>query len=181
MNLIKCRAIIATGLCILGGLFSSSVHAAVQIDLVVDYSNPTDPVLSVISNSKQCKGMGQGCIDIARYSKPNIRFNLEDACESGGPEYKLTGIRIGMVEKVWPTNTNPLPAVVATDFSADINTGVVDLTAGKNKLADDRIKFKNRNSHAYTVFYEISAKHCTDTTKPDIYLDPRIRNTGGKQ
>jgi hypothetical protein len=160
----------------LSGLFLSQVAvAAIQVELVVDTST-APPTLQVVSNSSQCKGGPLDCIEVAKFTKPNIRFLLEDACEPDGPEYKLQQIRIGMVDKVWPTAANPLWDAVASDFNADADTGVIDLTAGKNKLGDDRIKFKNKNSADYMVFYEITAQECTGAGT--ITLDPRIRNYG---
>ena len=162
--------VVFVGLC-----FSQVAVAAIQIELVVDTSTGT-PMLQVVSNTSACAGGPLDCISVAKFTKPNIRFLLEDACEPDGSEYYLQQIRIGMVDKVWPTPANPLWAAVASDFHADADTGVVDLTAGKNKLADDRIKFKNKNSADYMVFYEITAMECAGPGK--ITLDPRIRNYG---
>ena len=160
----------------LSGFFSSQVAvAAIQVELVVVTSTAT-PTLQVFSNSSQCAGGPLDCIEVAKFTKPNIRFLLEDACEPDGPDYGFTQIRIGMINKVWPTPANPLWADVASDFNADANTGVVDLTAGKNKLDDHVIKFKNRNSANYMVFYEISGEECGGGAT--ITLDPRIRNYG---
>ena len=61
---------------------------------------------------------------------------------------------------------------------AQAQGGYVDLEAGNNQLSDKTIKLKDHNSTAYTVYYEVTASHCTDTTAPDIRLDPRIRNGG---
>ena len=136
-----------------GMFFSQVAVAAIQIELVVDTSTGT-PTLQVVSNTSACAGGPLDCISVAKFTKPNIRFLLEDACEPDGSEYKLQQIRIGMVDKVWPTPANPLWAAVASDFHADADTGVVDLNAGKNKLADDRIKFKNKNSLPHIKFFQ---------------------------
>jgi hypothetical protein len=175
MQMKQCKK---SGLCLVavfGLCFSQIAAAAIQVELVVDTSTGT-PTLQVVSNTSACAGGPLDCISVAKFTKPNIRFLLEDACEPDGSEYKLQQIRIGMVDKVWPTPANPLWAAVASDFHADADTGVVDLSAGKNKLADDRIKFKNKNSADYMVFYEITAKECTGAGT--ITLDPRIRNYG---
>ena len=159
----------------LGLCFSQVAVAAIQVELVVDTST-TPPTLQVVSNSSACAGEPLDCISVAKFTKPNIRFLLEDACESDGPQYKLQQIKIGMIDKVWPSIGNPLWAAVASDFNASATTGIVDLSAGKNKLADDRIKFKNKNTADYMVFYEIMAQQCAGSDK--ITLDPRIRNYG---
>jgi hypothetical protein len=167
-----------TGRCMLaffGICFSPIATAAVQLELVVNTST-APPTLEVVSNSSQCAGGPLDCIAVAKYTKPNIRFLLEDACKADGPEYKLQQIRIGMVHKVWPSAANPLWADVVDDFHASATTGIIDLDYGKNKLDDDRIKFKNKNSFEYMVFYEITAMHCT--ASDIITLDPRIRNYG---
>jgi len=167
-----------SGFCLVvffGMCFSQIAVAAIQVELVVDTST-TPPTLQVVSNSSACAGGPVDCIAVAKFTKPNIRFLLEDACDPAGPQYKLQQIRIGMVDKVWPSVGNPLWAAVASDFNASATTGIVDLSAGKNKLADDRIKFKNKNSADYMLFYEITAKQCAGTGM--IALDPRIRNYG---
>ena len=87
-------------------------------------------------------------------------------------------MRITQVEKVWPTSASPLNATVASDFKADAKTGEIDFRNGKNEKTKKKLKFKNRNSHAYTVFYEITAEHCTKPNVDDIHLDPEIRNKG---
>ena len=153
--------------------------AAIDVDLAVN-TNLSPPILEIVGNSSKCPDRGLDCIEVAKYSQPNIRFNLEDACDtaSSGPEYKLQEIRISMVDKVWPSSAFPLPPDVASDFNADGATGLVDLNAGKNKRTDDRIKFKNKNSKEYTIFFEITAQHCTNAAMPAIKLDPSIRNLG---
>lgn len=172
------RAIVA-GLTLCVGCVPQIVLAAIDLDLVVNTANPT-PVLQVVSNSSPCPNEPDlSCISVHRYSRPNIRFDLEDACQPNGPDYKFDSIRITLVDKVWPTAADPLPTTVADDFFADRNTGVIDLVNGnngKNKLTDDRIKFKNKNSNQYTVFYEITAKECAGPGT--ITLDPAIRNEG---
>jgi len=161
------------------GCIPQMVWAAIDLELVVNTSLPT-PALEVVSNSSPCPNNPDlSCIAVPKYSTPNIRFNLEDACQPSGPEYKFDSIRITLVDKVWPTAADPLPSTVADDFFADRDTGVIDLVTGnggKNKLTDDRIKFKNKNSNQYTVFYEITAKECSGPGT--ITLDPAIVNTG---
>ena len=85
-----------------------------------------------------------------------------------------------MTEKDWPTTNNPLPDDVAEDFYADKDTGIVDLAKGNhgwNDLSKSRIKLKDKNSRAYTIFYEITARQCDGNGT--ILLDPMVRN-GGK-
>jgi hypothetical protein len=88
-------------------------------------------------------------------------------------------MRITMIEKVWPTASNPLNSLVAKDFKAEPSTGEIKFHAGKNKKTSRLLKFKDLNSHGYTVFYEITASPCNDASDlPDITLDPEIRNKG---
>ncbi len=153
--------------------FSTLAMAAVQVDLEVSGSD-----LVVTRNSAQCADGPIDCIDVEHGSSPHLFFNLRGACGTSGPDYRLEAFRIGMQNKVWPTASTPLPAHVAKDFNADPNTGYIDLGAGSNQLSDNKIKLKDHNRTAYTVYYEITASHCTDTTASDIRLDPRIRNGG---
>jgi hypothetical protein len=162
--------------------FSTSVISAVNVELALD--NPKAPTVLVITkNSSQCDGpIGPilDCIKVAVGTKPHLFFKLKNACKKGGPQYKLSSFKVTQVNKVWPTVVNPLNSLVVNDFYADPITGLVDFSAGNNELKADgsKMKLKNFNSHEYTVFYEISAKHCTDSTKDDISLDPAIRNKG---
>ena len=153
--------------------FSTLAMAAVQVDLKVSGSD-----LVVTRNSAQCADEPITCIDVEHGSNPHLFFNLKGACGNSGSDYRLKAFRIGMQNKVWPTSSTPLPAHIAKDFNADPHTGYVDLEAGNNQLSDKTIKLKDHNSTAYTVYYEVTASHCTDTTAPDIRLDPRIRNGG---
>ncbi len=159
--------------------FSTSVIAAVNVDLELD-SLTTPTALIITANNSKCDGTILDCIEVALNTKPHLFFELKNACKEDGPQYKLSSFKVTQINKFWPTVFNPLNSVVANDFYADPKTGLVDLTAGNNKLNADgsKMKLKNFNSHEYTVFYEISAEHCTDTTKPDIFLDPEIRNKG---
>lgn len=80
-----------------------------------------------------------------------------------------------MQNKNWPTQTNPLPANVAGDFNADPYSGYV-MWDGNNSLSEDKIKIRDKNVGAYSVFYEITATGCNGAGK--IKLDPVIRNGG---
>jgi hypothetical protein len=81
-----------------------------------------------------------------------------------------------MRNKDWPTQDNPLSSDVAGDFNADPNTGYIKWD-GSNSLGDDKIKIRNKNRTAYSVFYEITATECTGSG--EIKLDPVIKNGGG--
>jgi len=179
MKIIRNAKSLIAALMLSAACFPQIVWGAIDLELVVNTSSPT-PALEVVANSSPCPSNPDlSCIAVPRFSTPNIRFNLEDACQANGPDYKFDSIRITLVEKVWPTAADPLPSTVADDFFADRNTGVIDLVGGnggKNKLTDDRIKFKNKNSNQYTVFYEITAKECAGPGT--ITLDPSIVNTG---
>jgi hypothetical protein len=154
--------------------------AAVRIELeVVETTTPAE--LAIVENNAKCSLSEPDCIEVSRGSSPNMFFDLDTACESPGAKYKLTEIRIAMEDKGWPTPSNPLPADVAEDYLADPETGIIDLSGNhgrRNKLDDYRIKLKNMNNNPSTVYYEITAEHCTDSSKPAIKLDPRIRNLG---
>lgn len=154
--------------------FSTLAMAAVQVDLAVQGSK-----LVVTGNNAQCSGGPVDCIDVAKATKPNLFFNLPGACGSQGPQFRLAAFRIGMQSKVWPTPANPLPANVAADFAANPRTGYVDLNHDTNQLRNDKMKLKNKNGSAYSVYYDITAAHCTDMTAGDIHLDPEIKNRGG--
>lgn len=164
---------------VLGTLFFSTLVFAVPpivVTLEVDAGT-----LQVDTNTSQCTGGDLDCIDVAIGTAPFIKFLLPDACgpDTGDPQYELTGMRITQIQKVWPTVSNPLNDMIAKDFKADPTTGQIAFHAGKNKKAKDKLKFKNRNSHGYTVFYEITASPCSDSSNdPDIHLDPEIRNKG---
>lgn len=151
--------------------FPVLAQAAIHIELAV-----ADRALYVSSNDARCPGGRIDCIEPMKGDEPDLFFDLDKACKSGGPQYKLNQFRIGMKEKQWPTAENPLPDYVAKDFLADPNTGIVDLTAGQNQLKDDRIKLKDSNSSAYTVYYEVQALPCSGGDA--IVLDPAVRNTG---
>jgi hypothetical protein len=153
--------------------FSTLAMAAVQVTLEVKGSK-----LVVTGNTAQCAGGPIDCIDVQQGTKPHLFFNLNGACGNNGPAYKLTAFRIGMQNKVWPTSSTPLPANIAQDFKANPQTGYVDLSQGNNQLSNNKIKLKDHNSSPYTVYYEVTAAHCTNMTAPDIHLDPQIKNRG---
>ena len=161
------------GLVFLALGFSTAAMAAIQVDLDVMGSE-----LIVTGNNAQCAGGPIECIDVEKGTKPNLFFNLKGACDASGPAYQLTAFRIGIQNKVWPTPSTPLPANIATDFNANPQTGYVDLSQGNNQLTDNKIKLKDKNNSSYSVYYRITATHCTDMSAPKIYLDPEIKNRG---
>jgi hypothetical protein len=161
-----------------GALFFSTVvfAAPIEVKLEVDAANSK---LKVISNDSPCDGPTDSCINVKKNSAPFIKFTLADACTTGtNIDYQLTGVRISLIEKVWPTASNPLSELVAKDFKADPETGEIKF-GGNNEKKDYILKFKNRNSHGYTVYYEVSAEPCkANSNLDDIFLDPEIRNKG---
>jgi hypothetical protein len=170
---------------VLGILFSFPITAWSAIHVELKVNNAGD-ALEIEGNDQPCPGASGSsdltCIEVKKGQSPNIIFHLDDACDAdvaGHPEYMLhaDSIRITMIEKVWPTGADKLPVLVADDFEADRNSGVIDLGAAGNSFASDRIKFKNKNSHAYSVYYEINAQKCADPSQ-SIVLDPIIRNPG---
>jgi hypothetical protein len=146
-------------------LLFSSLASAEKIDVIleVDSTGGTDK-LKVLENESPCNGTDTDpCITVESNTSPFIIFKLPDACEMGGPEYRLQNIRITMFNKVWPTPESPLNKKVAKDFKADPDTGIIDFSDfSKNKRTP-----------------EIVARHCDDSSDADdIYLDPEIRNRG---
>ena len=167
---------------LLTALLFSTLATAAPIKVELEVVTPTggEPELKVKDNEKPCDGIipsKSSCIIVQAGKTPNMVFELDTACSTATP-YKLSGFRITLVNKSWPTPANPLNAIVTADFNADPYSGKIDFTAGKNKLKNKKIKFKNHNSRQYTVFYEITAKHCKDSDADDIQLDPEIRNKG---
>jgi hypothetical protein len=165
-------------------LFCSTLAvASIKVELEVVTPVGGDPELKVKAggNPSQCPGGPLDCIQVGAGKTPYIIFRLPNACDggTGNPVYKLAGMRITQVEKVWPTAGSPLNALVAVDYKADPNTGEIDFQSGNNNKTKKRLKFKNRNTHAYTIFYEITAEHCDSASDADdINLDPQIRNQG---
>ena len=159
-------------------LFSTTATAKIEVELELDDVD-TPTALLIKANDSKCNGTILDCIEVKKGKRPYIIFKLPEACgaDDDDPQYKLASMKITQVYKVWPTPTSPLYAVVAADFKADKNTGIIDFS-GTNVKTNKRLKFKNHNSYEYTVYYKITAKHCTDTTKPEILLDPAIRNKG---
>lgn len=152
---------------------STLAMAAVQVELEVKGLK-----MVVTGNNAKCVDGPIDCIDVKKGTKPNLFFNLNGACGNSGPAYKLAAFRIGLQNKVWPTPSTPLPENIAQDFNANPQTGYVYLGRDNNQVTDNKLKLKNHNSAAYTVYYEVTAAHCTDMTAPDIHLDPQIKNRG---
>ena len=161
-------------------LFSTVIIAApikVELEVVITAG---EPALKVKDNEEPCDGVipsTSDCILVKVKKTPNMVFELDTACSLATP-YKLSGFRITLVHKFWPTAASPLNPMVASDFSADPYSGKIDFDAGKNKKTNKKIKFKNFNTREYSVFYEITAEHCTDPNADNIHLDPEIRNKG---
>jgi len=149
----------------------------VMADAYIDLNASSPSTLQVSSNSSPCPGEGLACINVPGGSSHHLFFDLKNACKQNGPQYKLSAFRLAMKDKDWPTASNPLPANVAGDFGADPNTGYVNWDAGNNSLSDDKIKLKDKNVGAYSVFYEITATGCNGAG--EIKLDPVIKNGGG--
>ncbi len=158
------------------GGFPALAMAATHIELEsTPQGNPT--TLGVIDNDSQCPGVDMTCIDVPQGSSANMFFDLDKACKQGGPNYKLSAFRLADVNKVWPTPEKPLDKKVAADFNADPTTGYIKWDGNENTLSDQRIKLKNNNVQAYSVYYEITAMECNGSG--EIKLDPVIRNGGG--
>lgn len=149
---------------------------AVMADAYIDLDASSSSTLQVSSNSSPCPGEGLACINVPGGSSHNLFFDLKKACKQDGPQYRLSSFRIAMQNKNWPTQSNPLPANIAGDFNADPNSGYV-MWDGNNSLSEDKIKIRDKNVGAYSVFYEITATGCNGAG--EIKLDPVIRNGGG--
>lgn len=164
--------------------FSTLVIAApIKLELEVFTPVGGDPTLRVKagSNTSKCPGGPDDCIEVGKGKTPYIIFKLLNACDgnAGDPEYKLVNFRITLIEKLWPTPVNPLNSMAATDFNANPDTGEIGFSHGNNVKTKKKMKFKNHNSHRYSVFYEIMAEHCdASSDADDIHLDPEIRNKG---
>jgi hypothetical protein len=104
-------------------------------------------------------------------------FDLDKACKQNGPNYKLSAFRLANANKEWPTADKPLRDEIVKDFNADPTTGYIKWDSNDNTLSDERIKLKNKNIKAYSVYYEITAVGCNGSG--EIKLDPVIRNGGG--
>jgi len=155
--------------------FSPAAMAATHIELKASPDiNPTH--LEVVDNDSQCAGQKIDCIEVPEGSGHNMFFDLDKACNADGPKYKLSAFRLANADKDWPTEEKPLRDEIVKDFNADPNTGYIIWNAD-NDLKDSRIKLKNKNIRAYSVYYEITATECNGTG--EIKLDPVIRNGGG--
>ncbi len=161
--------------------YPAAAMAAIHIKLKLNTeTNP--PTLEVSSNPARCSGGPLDCIQVPKDSWHNLFFELDNACEPEGPQYKLSSFQIAMKDKDWPTASNPLPDFAADDFDADPNSGYINLGAAGNEKSNDRIKFKDKNKGdkdkgPYSVFYEITAKQCN--AAGEAKLDPVIKNGGG--
>jgi len=133
--------------------------------------------LVVIDNDSQCPGEDKTCIDVSHGSSANMFFDLDQACKQGGPNYKLSAFRLAEANKSWPTPAKPLKQEIADDFNVDPTTRYMKWDGNDNTVSDGRIKLKNKNIKAYSVYYEVTATACTGAG--EIKLDPVIRNGGG--
>jgi hypothetical protein len=155
--------------------FPAVAMAATHIELeAIPTDIPTE--LDVIDNDSPCVPAEKGCIEVPQGSGHNMFFDLDKACNQGGPQYKLSAFRLAEANKVWPTPAKPLNQDIADDFNVDPTTGYIKWDSNDNTLSDSRIKLKNKNIKAYSVYYEITATECNGTG--EIKLDPVIKNGG---
>jgi hypothetical protein len=162
-------------LLILAAGASANAFSAVNIELEVQNQGGST-VLVVTKNNARCPGGPIDCIEVAAGSQPHLFFTLKGGCDSTG--YGLTAFRVAQAEKQWPTPQRPLKLEIAEDFCADEESGYVDFMACQNELRADKMKLKDFNRLEGSVFYEVTAAHCTDPAK-EIFLDPQIKNKGG--
>ncbi|MDH3787426.1 MAG: hypothetical protein OES53_02570 [Xanthomonadales bacterium] len=169
------KKITGLGFLLLSSLVLSTSAWAVNVTLEVDESvNP--PSLYVVNNNAQCAGGPIDCIEVESGSQPHMMFKLLRACQPGGPLWGLSGFYVMEEEKNWPA---PLDSGTAGEFCANSGTGKVDMNSCGNNQRDDQLKIKNYNRTPGTVYYMVEAKHCTDSGRSPIHLDPEIRNRGG--
>jgi hypothetical protein len=153
----------------------SPAWAAVNVTLEVDDSvNP--PQLVVVNNNAQCSGGPIDCIEVAHGDQPHMFFRLNRACQPGGPEWGLSRFYVMQYEKNWPA---ALPSDIAQEFCANERTGEVSSSRCDNQARDNQLQIKNYNRSSRSVYYMVEAKHCTDSSRAPIGLDPEIRNRGG--
>lgn len=155
---------------------TAPAFGAIQVGLEVDQTT-SPPSLKVVSNTSQCPGGAIDCIEVAKKDQPFIYFNLPKACKADGPAYRLAEFRIAEQQKAWPTPSKPMNSEIAKDFCADRTNGYVHFSYCGNDLKDDKMKLKDHNLKAGTVWYEIKAESC-DGAGGAIRLDPQIKNTG---
>lgn len=186
MTTLKMKSTLGLFVAAAGLVLSASAFAG-YVDLVVTGSGAST-ALEIESNDVKC-GNDKHCIQTVKGQDMDLDFRLKKACKNGGPEYRLTEMQLSMVQRqpqspgsntmVKAFGIYVLPAIVTSDFGANAS-GIVQWT-NHNKLADDKIKIKNKNHGEYVVFYQIKASKCPGSTvagPADIYLDPRVRNTG---
>lgn len=154
---------------------NGSAWAAVNVSLEVDDS-VSPPVLVVVNNNSRCPGGPIDCIEVQAGTQPHMFFRLNRACQPGGTEWGLSRFYVMEYEKSWPA---PLATEIADEFCADPNTGEVNLDRCENQGRDNQLQIKNFNRSERTVYYMIEARHCTDSSRRPIGLDPEIRNRGG--
>ena len=169
--------------------FSTSVFAG-YLDLIVTGSG-AGTKLEIDASDVKC-GSDKNCIQTIKGSSLDLDFKLDKACQDGGPNYKLNGMKFSMIQRQ-PDPANPalmskafgyytLPAIVARDFDTEADGTVKwgNTARNNNKLHDDKIKIKDKNEGEYVVFFQIEARKC-DASLPGpgvIYLDPRVENRG---
>jgi len=162
---------------ILGWASLCSPAFAGFVDLAVVGAYP-DARLEITDSDVKC-GNDLNCIATTRGSELDVDFRLKQACNTPGPQYRLTGMQLGM-QQYEPDGSKAFgkhqqPDSVIDDFGTDAVGNV--MWGGNNKLADDKIKLKDKNGSAYVVYFQIIATHCSNPADV-IYLDPRIENTG---
>lgn len=171
-------------------VFSTSAFAG-YVDLQVTGTG-VNTKLKMGGSNVYCSLPKKNCIVTKKGAELDLDFKLFQACKSGGPKYKLSGMQLSMIQRI-PDPANPgqmikafgvynLPAIVMRDFDAVANGTIKwgNTSGNNNKLQDDKIKIKDKNKGEYVVFFQIEASKCDAASPgPDtIYLDPRIENTG---
>ena len=172
-------------------LVFSSIVSAGYVDLIVTGTG-TAMKLEIDDSDVKC-GNDKNCIQTTKGRSLDLDFKLGNACQTGGPSYKLSGMQFSMIQREPdPANSTlmkkafgayNLPAIVVQDFDTEADGTVKwsNTSGNNNKLQDDKIKIKDNNKGEYVVFFQIEAKKCdSDLPGPGvIFLDPRVENKGG--
>lgn len=150
-----------------------SVAWAQYEPVVVQVSVSDDESHLQFNTPSQCgSSSGRGCIRARPGIKQRIMIVLggDERCSSGGA-WSLTAVYLG------GENSPSKPAawgglnLAARDFDVDPGSGRIRPEAGST---GQQMKFINRNSAVYDVWYTVMAE-CNGKT---IEADPRIRNMG---
>lgn len=171
------RASMRPVVCLLGllALGGQSLAQAQFQPVTVQVSVSDNESYLEFDTPSQCgNSNGRGCIQAQPGTQQRITIVLggDERCSSGG-RWGLSAIILGGEgSPTKPTRWGGLN-LAANDFDVDPASGIVRPENGSNR---NQMKFINRNSAAYDVWYTVQAE-CNGRV---IEADPRIRNGGGR-